>query len=66
MLKVACLPSRPGKLLQFSYYSWLDLLIRKLLTNKMKDDLESTQEDRESHIREKVTNGVEPSNIAKA
>jgi hypothetical protein len=32
----------------------------------MKDDLESTQEDRESHIREKVTNGVEPSNIAKA
>jgi len=33
---------------------------------KMKDDLESTQEDRESHIREKVTNGVEPSNIAKA
>ena len=29
----------------------------------MKDDLESTQEDRESHIREKVTNGVEPSNL---
>lgn len=32
----------------------------------MKDDLESTQEDIESHIREKVTNRVEPSKIAKA
>lgn len=33
----------------------------------MKDDLLSTQEERmESHIREKVTNRVEPSNIAKA
>ena len=29
----------------------------------MKDDRLSTQEDRESHIREKVTNRVEPSNI---
>lgn len=32
----------------------------------MKDDRLSIQEDRESHIREKVTNRVEPSNIAKA
>lgn len=32
----------------------------------MKDDRLSTQEDRESHIQEKVTNRVEPSNIAKA
>jgi len=32
----------------------------------MKDDRLSTQEDRKSHIREKVTNRVEPSNIAKA
>jgi len=32
----------------------------------MKDDRLSTQEDRESHSREKVTNRVEPSNIAKA
>lgn len=32
----------------------------------MKDDRLSTQEDRESHIRKKVTNRVEPSNIAKA
>ena len=32
----------------------------------MKDDRLSTQEDRESHIREKVTNRVKPSNIAKA
>lgn len=32
----------------------------------MKDDQLSTQEDREFNIQEKVTNGVEPSNIAKA
>jgi len=44
----------------------IDLLLKKLLTIKMKDDRLSTQEDRESHIREKVTNRVEPSNIAKA
>ena len=44
----------------------LYFLLKKLLTIKMKDDRLSTQEDRESHIREKVTNRVEPSNIAKA
>lgn len=32
----------------------------------MKDNLESTQEDRESHIQKKVTNRVKPSKIAKA
>ena len=32
----------------------------------MKDDRLSTQEERESHIRENVTNKVEPCNIAKA
>ena len=64
--QVACLPSRPGKFLQFYYYSWLDLLLRKLLTKKKKDNLESTQEDIESHIQKKVTNKVKPSNIAKA
>ena len=58
----------PGKLL----YLYLPYLRNnysygeKLLTIEMKDDRLSTQGDIKSHIREKVTNIVKPSSIAKA